>query len=659
MHSNALHYAATGGYSEIASLLLDHGADINERSRASGTALECAIRSHAFSMIDMLLKQGANVNGPPEPLTNTPLQLAARMDDLELVQRLLQLGADANAPAPKWLIHWPHSSSRSRCPYQHDVNNALQWAAENGNNQICQALLDAGADVNASPGVVSCDLYGPSEKMGLTAVAAAVKSGDCELVELFLRLGADVNDEEGSQTALELALIADPHCPELLQLILSAHPKLDSCSLVSALKIGNPQLIMKLLGTGADVNAWQEDDDHGYWCPLSKAVALNDIISVERLLQWGAHPNPEPFLNVILPLVEAVRNANLDLVDTLIAAGADPNTSERRYQSHPSHNCLQVATSNRDVEMIRRLMEAGADINGGRHNGGTALRIAVETGNSELIHFLIQQGADDCLQIAAEQGDIEWVRHLIETGAGINVSTGGQMALAVAVKSGNVELVHFLIEQGADLNSPVRDLDGMTTLQRAVYNQDTEVTKLLLAAGAHADDEASYFYGTSVQIAAKNGDDHLIMLLSDHGANINRSGYHKEGRTALQAAAEGGHYRTVKLLLDRGADPNSPASKEEGGTALQAAAAGGYLHIAELLIEHKADVNAPAAERGGYFALEFAAKSGRLDMLKLLLNAGADITSDSGRPVFESAKLLAAGHGHHAAAKFLKYHPLT
>ncbi|CZR66358.1 uncharacterized protein PAC_16259 [Phialocephala subalpina] len=589
----ALQNAASKGNIEIAKTLLDHGADINVQSRTCGCALECAIRVRDTAMFEMLLQRGANVNGT-EPSVNTPLQSAAMVDDHETVQHLLQQGADANAPAPRWKDGYRLVENLVR---EHDRRTALQWAAANGNTKLCQILMDAGANLNAVPGKVNLD-YGKHMGMGMTVLAAAVLSKNYELVELLLRCGADINDERGSETALEAATRLDDMA--IVQLVLSAHPRLGN-SLVSAVRNQNLRLILMLLEAGADINAVNECGESA----LSVAVSVRDHSLVSFLLQSGANPAPK---SAILPLVVAAYVGDLDLIKILLDGGA---------------NCDQRGRRRRNAGLI-------GDLN--------------------------------VLQAAAITGNINIVRYLLEVGADLNVPAAqyeGRTALQAAVQSGSSETVQLLLNWGARVNSPAGQSGGVTALQAAVLRRDIGLVRMLLTAGADANDMPAALFGkTSLQTASEKGDDKIVCLLLEYGADINSPAADIYGRTALQAAAEVGHYYMVQLLLARGADANAPACNDWGLTAIQAAARGGYLHIADVLLKNGANVNAPASERRGYTALETAAHFGRVDMLKLLLNAGADITSEFGRAQLKSAMVLATSSGHESAAKLLKYHQI-
>jgi ankyrin repeat protein len=591
--SSALQSAAQAGNLEITTLLLENGADVNAQFGHLGCVLECAIRARATDVVELLLKRGANANGAAPGKGKTPLQSAVMIDDEPMVKRLLQLGADVNAPA-----------------VNRGGRTALQWAAENGNLELCQTLLDAGAHVNAAPAQES-----KPNQPKTTALAAAVSSKTYQLVELLLKHGADINDCKGERTALETA--TELNDLQMVQLLLKAKANAgqDSSILIAA-RLKSPELMLALLNAGADINKVDEKRSISAMKPCSalcSAVCTNDINFVEFLLSIGAQPD----------------------------AGLSP---DKNYNDTP----LVAATRLANVPIMELLHNAGADVN-------LAPTVCSYT-NLGLGGFLNA----NALQTAALMGNLGLVQHLLNAGADLNWPAAddyGRTALQAAVESGNVNLTEFLISEGADVNSPAAEREGRTALQAAVSRMDVGLVRLLLDAGANANDLLQGGGRTALQIAAANGANDIIEILHDNGADVNWPPERSDSGTALQAAVEYGHYHTVQLLLARGADVNAPASYWYGDTAIQAAASRGYLRIAKLLLNAGADIDAPRAEVGGSTALEAAAREGRLDMLKFLLNAGANIMGN-GRAQFQTAMELATENGHDAAAKFLKYHQI-
>ncbi|KAE8454432.1 hypothetical protein EG329_000054 [Mollisiaceae sp. DMI_Dod_QoI] len=170
-----------------------------------------------------------------------------------------------------------------------------------------------------------------------------------------------------------------------------------------------------------------------------------------------------------------------------------------------------------------------------------------------------------------------------------------------------------------------------TALQAAAIFSNDTVVKLLLEAGADANDQAE-LYGSALQAATFNENyDRLpiVRTLVDNGANVNfQGGFYGN---ALQSAAYANEKEVVELLLEKGADVNTKGG--EYGSALQAAAANGGIEVIKLLLENGSNVNAEGGEYGS--ALQAAADAlvsdeEAQDILLLLLDHGAHVNASGG-----------------------------
>lgn len=175
---------------------------------------------------------------------------------------------------------------------------------------------------------------------------------------------------------------------------------------------------------------------------------------------------------------------------------------------------------------------------------------------------------DNDLIKAAGRGDVQRVKALIDASADVNAKDKkGRTALMEAAFSGHADIVTLLLDKGADIQAS--DRFGDTALTLAADSHKTEVVKLLLNKGANTEAMDSLFGHTALMEAAINGYADIAALLLDHGANMETKGglmvVGENGMplmigtrptvTALILAAANGKTDIVKLLLDRGANP--------------------------------------------------------------------------------------------------------
>jgi uncharacterized protein len=188
--------------------------------------------------------------------------------------------------------------------------------------------------------------------------------------------------------------------------------------------------------------------------------------------------------------------------------------------------------------------------------------------------------------------------------------------LADAAEQRNGALVRKLLSGGADVNAP--QVDGMTALHWAVFNDDAATAGLLVRSRANVN--ATNRYGVApLFLAATNGNANVVKLLLDGGANVNAS--LPGGETVLMTAARAGNLEAVKTLLARGANANAKERRDQ--TALMWAAAEGHTAVVRALIEAGAAVNATLTS--GFTPLFFAAREGHIDVARTLLEAGVNV----------------------------------
>ncbi len=234
--------------------------------------------------------------------------------------------------------------------------------------------------------------------------------------------------------------------------------------------------------------------------------------------------------------------------------------------------------------------------------------------------------------------------------------TGADARLADAAEKMDRESIRTLLQKDIDVNAP--QIDGMTALHWAAYQDDQETVKLLVRSGANV--RVANRYGvTPLSLACTNGNGAMVELLLDAGADPNAT--LRGGETALMTAARTGKVGAVKALLSRGADVHSKESRR-GQTALMWAAAEGHEEVVDALIQAGADFRAPLDS--GFTPLLFALREGRAGVVRVLLEAGAEVNETTqpsggkrgyrGQPRDgTSALLMAVANAHYELAAYL------
>lgn len=189
------------------------------------------------------------------------------------------------------------------------------------------------------------------------------------------------------------------------------------------------------------------------------------------------------------------------------------------------------------------------------------------------------------LHAAAAQGSDEDIRRLAQAGADLNTRDGnGRTPLHVAAFQGHGATARALIAVGADPS--LLDNQRYDAVTIAAVRDDVPTLKALLAAGASAKLITSVYDGTALIAAAHLGHDGIVRELIRAGAPLDH--VNNLGWTALIEAVvlgDGGarHTETVRALLEAGADARIP--DRNGATPLQLAQARGYGGIVSLLRE--------------------------------------------------------------------------
>jgi ankyrin repeat protein len=310
------------------------------------------------------------------------------------------------------------------------------------------------------------------------------------------------------------------------------------------------------------------------------------------------------------------RLAGLGATSLLLAANlkaADPDVR------------LVTAAQQQDRAAVRTLVKQGADVNGARADGVTALLWAAHFGDLEMVDLLVAAGArvnqgDDHgvtpLSRASENADLRLVQRLLTAGANPNVAqTSGLTPLMIAANTGNVPVVRALLASGADVNAATKE-SKVNALMYAVAQPHPEVVRTLIE--ARADVRVSSAKGlTPLLYAARNGDVPVARLLIEAGAGVNDPG--TDGVHPLALSLVYGHADLGMFLLERGADPNLGM---EGIKPLHAAAGNVGLWLEDWYRKHNINSAFGSSGFGGNIPA-----GRRVGLIKELIARGAEVNA--------------------------------
>jgi ankyrin repeat protein len=438
--------AINGGNAQGVAAAVRRGEDVNAAGADGTTPLHAAIARDDVETTRALLAAGANV-AAANRYGVTPLALAARNGNAAIIEALLARGADAKAASK-------------------EGETVLMTAARSGSVAAVKVLLAAGADPNAK-----------ENWHGQTALMWAAADNHADIVQTLIEAGADVNARgkvlpgppprpRGSETAFQTSHSNFPKGGFSALLFAAQYGSLDAARVLADAKAdftvtdpdGITPLIMAIINghydlaalfieKGANVNA----ADKAGRTPLFFTVDMHT-------LEWlFSRPTPRP-------------SGELDSVDIaklLLDRGANVNARltgrpfilHHNATGHPSliegATPFLKAASTSDVELMRLLLDRGADPHMTTRNQTNALMLAA--------------GLEwrDIASLGTEEQSIEAIRLLIERGADVNAFNDlGETAAHGAAQRGADKVMRFLAQNGARLD--VKNKEGRTPMDEAI-----------------------------------------------------------------------------------------------------------------------------------------------------------------------------------------------
>ncbi|XP_064457287.1 ankyrin repeat domain-containing protein 17-like isoform X2 [Ornithodoros turicata] len=556
--------------------------------------LEALLEATGLSKLSLEGKQ----LGDPEVLRRLTTSVSCALD--EAAAALTRMRAEHAPPA--------NTTSVAAVPMPpqgtHQTSRTLAEACSDGDVRAVRQLLDEGRDVNEVT------------EEGESLLSLACASGYTELAQLLLAMRANVEDR-GLKDTTPLMEAANAGHVAIVRLLIehgadvNAQTAQGHTPLMFACSGGHEEVARALVAAGANV----EDHNENGHTPLMEAASAGHVSTARVLVEAGASINTHSNEFKESALTLACYKGHLEMVRFLLEAGAD-----QEHKTDEMHTALMEASMDGHVEVARLLLDSGAQVNMPTDSFESPLTLAACGGHVELAMLLLERGANieevndegyTPLMEAAREGHEEMVALLLSQGADINAQTEEtqETALTLACCGGFLEVADFLLKAGANL-----ELGASTPLMEAAQEGHVELLRYLVNAGACVNAKTATG-DTALTYACENGHTDVADLLLQANADLEHES--EGGRTPLMKAARAGHLCTVQFLLSRGADPNRPTANNDH-TALSLACAGGHLAVVELLLAHGADPTRRL--RDNSTMLIEAAKGGHTAVVQLLLD---------------------------------------
>lgn len=632
-HWLAIAEAARNGHRTTVTLLLEH-TDMD--AAGLGEALRWAANYGEGGALDCLVSKAQEIEQYQWPPFIIDRAVVAGLE--RLVSALVDSGYDVNEEIPTMndravhnAIRYGHDrvlkilldSGRADLGFRHDSDLSTQvWtlAAEAGNTASIQHMLDAG---------VGFDNFEEAANMLLWTVGWA------------------------NHGALRMLFDAQVFSKDHINSKATTDGYGYHFSLEQAAKHGLRACTRILLDNGADPNAASEDGGALY----QVLASIQDPPTCLILLEKGADPNQSAADDPAndgkaTRLMQGINSGSKVLVEMLLDHDAKINVADPAYYEY--YECdtpLTRAIERGHVDIVRLVLERGADVNLVSEDKKSPLFEAAFVRSPEMVESLIKHGAntqwtrssDGWSVLHAAYDSADTMSALLQNGVDINLTDSQNWtALMLAARYNFPQSVELLLKQTdpkADLEIMTTDEPTATALHLACQNGQTDTAKLLLEAGAAINGQESggdfplgrILASDVLPSACEDMVDFMLKRKPDLGLADT------EGNSVLHNIKSDTPLSVVMRLVEEGAPVNT--FNDSGYNPLARAVSCGNNAVARYLTTVKGSQTSVYHPSFGSI-IHLAVASSSLDVVKQLVRTGAELSivdPESGEPVLYSA----------------------
>ncbi len=287
-------------------------------------------------------------------------------------------------------------------------------------------------------------------------------------------------------------------------------------------------------------------------------VSEGTVQDLKKAIRKGLNVDYKDFEHGWTLLMYAAQNGNIEKVRLLLEAGADVNALD--YYSYTA--LIRIVSKhyfdNNHLDTMKVLIDKNADINHQDRDGYTALNWAASRGFTDAVKLLVDKGAD--ITIQSNDGKTPYdvatnttIKNILRGG---NEVSSGELLLK-AVQDENINKLKDLLKS-TTVDIDFNILNGWTPLMVAIEKRNIEIIRLLLNAGASVTSRTEDREETPLLIAAMFLYYEAIKLLLEHGADINDTNYTGSSVlihaiSPLPFADKDKKTQVLELLLENGA----------------------------------------------------------------------------------------------------------